>query len=124
VSEDDLDNLRLENQALEAELEQERRQAELLNRALTSVYKERDRLVDLLNAPPAPEEEAAAPEEAGSPQPVAGQARVYVVRSGDTLGAIAQRHGTTTAVLVSLNPFLGNRSNYMVWENDRINLPR
>jgi hypothetical protein len=124
VSEDDLDNLRQENLALEAELEHERRQAEILNRALTSVYKERDRLVDLLNAPPAPAEEELALDEETGPEAAQGQGRVYLVKPGDTLGAIARRNGTTTAVLVTLNPYLRGRDNYMVWENDRIALPR
>jgi hypothetical protein len=138
VSEEDLNNLKRENEALANELEQERHQAEVLNRALTNVYKERDRLVDLLNTPSeevAQENDQAA---AGSTPPVtqasgaaatgegtqAATSEIYLVQIGDTLSTIAQRHETTMAVLLSLNPYLMQRNNYMVWENDRIVLPR
>jgi hypothetical protein len=125
ISDDDLANLQKENQTLAAELEMEKRQADILNRALTSVYKERDRLVDLINQGPPPEQteaqegENASPEETTSTTP-----RVYVVQAGDTLGVIARRHQTTVAVLLTLNPFLRSRNDYMVWENDRLTLPR
>jgi hypothetical protein len=129
VSEEDLDNVRLENQSLELELEQERHKSEVLNRALTNAYRERDRLVDLLNAQPEtvrpPEPDAAAA--AGQASEGAAQtasAETYVVQAGDTLSTIAQRHNTTTAALLSLNPYLMDRNNYMVWENDKIRLPR
>ncbi|MDR0620807.1 MAG: LysM peptidoglycan-binding domain-containing protein [Deltaproteobacteria bacterium] len=132
VSEEDINNLKLENQSLESELEQERHKSEVLNRALTNAYKERDRLVDVLNAQPepvalvdpvAPAAGAAGQQTpGGSSQAVAGQ--TYLVQTGDTLSTIAQRHNTTTAVLLELNPYLMNRNNYMVWENDKILLPR
>ncbi|MDR2367442.1 MAG: LysM peptidoglycan-binding domain-containing protein [Deltaproteobacteria bacterium] len=154
VSEEDLQNLKAENLALEAELEQEKHQSDVLNRALTNAYRERDRLVDLLNAQPQVPEpdsaevaaatEAAATEaateaataQAAAAAPAAGGAGaqpgqtpaasgdVYVVQTGDTLSTIAQRHNTSTEILLALNPYLTNRNNFMVWENDKIRLPR
>jgi LysM repeat protein len=128
VSEEDIEKLKLENLSLEVELEQEKRQAEILNRALTNAYKERDRLVDRLHATAAaPGEETA---QTADGTPAEGQAaqpdpsRIYVVKAGDTLSSIAQQNGTTLAAILTLNPYLAGRNDYVVWENDRINLPR
>src|SRR5690349_2224346 len=38
-----------------------------------------------------------------SANPMSDDAEIYVVRPGDTLGAIARAHGTTTANLTNLN---------------------
>ncbi|MDR0354838.1 MAG: LysM domain-containing protein [Deltaproteobacteria bacterium] len=128
VSDEDLENIRLENEALEAELVLEKSRADILNRALTNVYKERDRLSDLLNNPPPPppspdeENEADAPDQAQAADQ--RQARTYVVKKGETLGGIARRHRTTAAALIRLNPFLETRPNNMIWENDKLTLPR
>lgn len=43
--------------------------------------------------------------------PVAASGESYTVRSGDTLGAIATRHGTTVAALRSANNISGDRIN-------------
>jgi LysM repeat protein len=116
VSEDEMAKLQAENIALAAELESERRESDLLNRSLSAAYVERDRLVELLEAPPPPPEPAAGDEP--PPEP-----KFYVVRSGDTLGEIAKRNNTTTTALVALNPFLRARRDLMVMENERITLP-
>ncbi len=49
--------------------------------------------------------------------------QVYVTRPGDVLSSIAHRHHTTVEKLLELNPFLTRRPNYMIWENDKIQLP-
>ncbi|MDR2387921.1 MAG: LysM peptidoglycan-binding domain-containing protein [Deltaproteobacteria bacterium] len=126
VSEEELNKLKAENQALATELDQEKSKSELLNRALTNSYRERDRLADLINLqaqvvvpePPLAEDLTVSP----TPSPTAS-AQTYLVQTGDTLSAIAQRHNTTTATLLTLNPYLMDRNNYMVWENDQIRLP-
>ncbi len=55
-------------------------------------------------ARPAAEQPAARTARAGAP--AVGRRRTYTVRPGDTLGAIAQRTGTTAARLQQLNPRL------------------
>jgi LysM repeat protein len=116
VSEDELNKIKEENVSLAAELEREKRKAEILNQALAAAYKERDRLVEALEAPlEIPQEEAEA-----NP-PVAP--RIYRVKTGDTLSRIAYSHQTTTGVLVTLNPYLRTRRDLMVWEGDKILLP-
>jgi LysM repeat protein len=45
-----------------------------------------------------------APGQAGSQPNPSTPKRWYVIQSGDTLGAIASRQGTTVAVLLRLNP--------------------
>lgn len=63
-------------------------------------------------APPAPQKaKAAGKPVAKSPgtQPQAGGGKVHVVRSGDTLSAIASRHGLSVATLKKLNGLSGNR---------------
>jgi LysM repeat protein len=117
VSEDELNKIKEENLSLALELENEQRKSAILNQALSEAYEERDRLVAALEAPiELPEE----PPAAAAP-PVAP--RTYRVKSGDTLSRIAVAHQTTTGVLVTLNPYLRERRDLMVWENDRILLP-
>ncbi|MDR1487292.1 MAG: LysM peptidoglycan-binding domain-containing protein [Deltaproteobacteria bacterium] len=126
-SEDELDRLKEDNVALAAELEAEKKEAQILNQALTNVYKERDRLADLLNAasqPPPAEQDPTQSDGQAASQEGAQTRGVYLVVIGDTLGAIAQKHNTTTAVLLRLNPYLADRRGFMVWENDRILLPQ
>jgi septal ring factor EnvC (AmiA/AmiB activator) len=123
-SEDELKKLQEENEALAAELDMEKKEAEILNRALTSVYKERDRLVDLLNSSsPASVQSSQDNGEGDSEQPQQSARKVYQVKLGDTLSTIAKSHDTTVPILLRLNPFLMDRQNNMVWENDRIILP-
>ncbi|MDR2442963.1 MAG: LysM peptidoglycan-binding domain-containing protein [Deltaproteobacteria bacterium] len=120
VSEEDIQKLREENQTLAVQLEMEKKEAEILNRALTNVYRERDRLVDLLSGPPPKlEEDTVAESETGSE----ANRRVHVVKVGETLSVIASRYRTTVPILLDLNPFLMSRNNYMVWVNDRLALP-
>ncbi|MDR1677334.1 MAG: LysM peptidoglycan-binding domain-containing protein [Deltaproteobacteria bacterium] len=134
VSEEDLNNLKLENQALEAELELEKKQSEILNRSLTNVYKERDRLADLLNAPPPPpsppieeNDQQTSQSPSGSQTTQTSQRRrgnqTYIVQTGDTLSSVAQKHDTNIDTILKLNPYLRTRNNYMVWQNDRIIVP-
>ena len=116
VSEDELNKIKEENMSLALELESERKKAEILNQALAAAYTERDRLVAALEAP------IELPEEVAEETPPAAP-RIYRVKSGDTLGKIAQAHKTSTGILVTLNPYLRERRDLMVWENDRILLP-
>jgi LysM repeat protein len=116
VSEDELNKIKEENMSLALELESERRKTEILNQALASAYGERDRLVAALEAPIALPEEVP---DATAPTPP----RYYTVKSGDTLGRIASANKTSTGVLVTLNPYLRERRDLMVWENDKILLP-
>lgn len=64
-----------------------------------------------------------APAPAPTPAPAAPSGRVYVTKPGDVLATIARRHNTTVDVLLELNPQIRNRRNYMIWENDKIQLP-
>ncbi|MDR1658672.1 MAG: LysM peptidoglycan-binding domain-containing protein [Deltaproteobacteria bacterium] len=118
VSDDELNKLKEGNQALAAELEAEKKESELLNRALTSVYRERDSLVDKLStlavSPLAPA--ATAPAEIAAP-------RIHVVKTGETLGSIASRYNTSVKTLVELNQYLQSRRDFMVWPNDQLTLP-
>ncbi|MDR2456482.1 MAG: LysM peptidoglycan-binding domain-containing protein [Deltaproteobacteria bacterium] len=117
VSEDELNKIKEENLSLALELESEQRKSMILNQALAEAYEERDRLVAALEAPiELPEEPPAVATPPAAP-------RIYRVRSGDTLSRIAVAHQTTTGVLVTLNPYLRERRDLMVWENDRILLP-
>ncbi|MDR2302436.1 MAG: LysM peptidoglycan-binding domain-containing protein [Deltaproteobacteria bacterium] len=126
VSEEELNKLKAENQALEEELEQEKSKSELLNRALTNSYRERDRLADLINVQ-SQVEEPIDPNLGDLLAPIVEvpipSSQTYTVQTGDTLSTIAQRHNTSTATLLALNPYLMDRNNYMVWENDKIRLP-
>ncbi|MDR1546275.1 MAG: LysM peptidoglycan-binding domain-containing protein [Deltaproteobacteria bacterium] len=128
MSEDELGKLKVENAALAVELTSARREADLLNRALTNVYKERDRLVDLLNAPLARPEEQTSADETAAAAPAAPadteRNRSYVVQAGDTLGVIASRHSTTAEAILRLNPQLRSRPQMMVWLGERLLIPR
>ncbi|MDR1041675.1 MAG: LysM peptidoglycan-binding domain-containing protein [Deltaproteobacteria bacterium] len=136
VSGEDMDRLRGETEALAAELTRLKSESELLDRALTNVYREKDRVVDRLNAlsgeGPVPPEvvdiaEAPAPPSAdGEEAPSAGDAarpRTYVAQRGDTLSDIARRNNTTVQAIVARNPFLARRPENMVWEKDTLTLP-
>lgn len=58
---------------------------------------------------------------AAEPEPAsASQSPVYVVRAGDTLTAIAARHGTTVAALMSAN---GIRNADLVRSGQRLTIP-
>jgi LysM repeat protein len=135
VSDEELQSLRNETEALEGELARLKTEADILNRALDNVYREKDRVLDQLdqmNNPPAPEAEAdpalvslqdgAQVTSTATGQPTANQ-RVYKVVRGDTLSGIARDHNTSTEVLLRLNPFLGNRNDMLVLENDSIVVP-
>jgi LysM repeat protein len=45
----------------------------------------------------------------------------YVVRPGDTLGAIAQKYGTSAQAIVQVN---GLRSNYLIYPGQQLKIPR
>ncbi len=57
---------------------------------------------------------------AGSAAPSTASSGVYVVQRGDTLRAIAARHGTTVAYLASLN---GLRDPNFIWVGQRLKVP-
>jgi hypothetical protein len=136
VSEEELQSLRNETEALESELARLKTEADILNRALDNVYREKDRVLDRLDHLANPQRHegggeggAALPglEGAGDPgaaqAPASGPTREYKVKRGDTLSQIAKDHDTTTETLLRLNPSLANRPQWMVWENDVLNLP-
>jgi LysM repeat protein len=135
VSEEELQSLRNETEALEAELERLKSEGDILNRALDNVYREKDRVLDRIDqlSNPARQQEGeealtalqtdgGAGSEDSAAQP-SGNQRKYKVQRGDTLSQIASQHNTTIEALVRLNPFLANRSQFMVWENDTLTLP-
>jgi LysM repeat protein len=110
-----------------------------LDRALTNVYREKDRVVDAINSMSgiggAPVQNLAGmPLGLGSTNPMvdapaggenAGSSsspKKYVVQKGDTLSHIAVAHNTTVAALLKLNPFLNQRPEYMVWERDELTI--
>jgi LysM repeat protein len=126
-----MNSLREETYALEAELRAARQEAAILDRALTSVYKERDQVVDQIARAQAELSGQTLPENSNTSGTAvlnltaAGQLpRTYKVQAGDTLSSIAQKFGTTVNVLLGLNPFLNSRSSYMVWVGDSLSLPQ
>ncbi|MDR1578496.1 MAG: LysM peptidoglycan-binding domain-containing protein [Deltaproteobacteria bacterium] len=148
VSDDEMARLREETYALEAELAMAKREASVLDRALTSVYQERDQLVDRIARATAESQGLEAPEPknpspgsldnasslgalnvapggaaAGSLDPgVQGAGRIYRAVSGDTLSSISSRFGVSVAVLLELNPQISRRSSQMVWVGEAIKL--
>ena len=52
-----------------------------------------------------------------------GSGKIYTTQPGDVLSTIAEKHNTTTARLLDLNPQLRNRRDYMIWANDKIKVP-
>jgi LysM repeat protein len=128
VSDEEMGRLREETYALEAELAAARQEAVILDRVLTSVYQERDKIVDQINKATAeasgkeiPSLSATAPNETAPAAPA--RAGVYRAKVGDTLSSIAQRHGTTIQALLELNPFIAARPSRMVWVDDDLVLP-
>jgi LysM repeat protein len=128
VSDEEMARLREETYALEAELAAVRREAVILDRVLTSVYKERDSLVDQINRASSeasgltPQGPSLSPSEAGQVE-ADSRSRVYRAKAGDTLSLVAQRHGATVGELLDLNPHIRNRSSQMVWIGDEVVLP-
>ncbi|MDR2199258.1 MAG: LysM peptidoglycan-binding domain-containing protein [Deltaproteobacteria bacterium] len=123
---------------MEAELESLKGEADILNRALDNVYREKDRVLDQLDQLANPQsgaeeggerlvslqtEGAESPSGEGTPSQISASQRVYKVLRGDTLSQIAKKHNTTTDALLRLNPYLRDRSDYMVWENDLLTIP-
>jgi LysM repeat protein len=147
VSDEEMERLRVETEALAAELSRLKNESELLDRALTNVYREKDRVVDRLNVlsgdPSALAEDAAAPAAgdaagaagdgtapAGGAQPgapgAAGETagrKTHAVKSGDYLSGIASSNGTTVQELLRLNPYLASRPANVIWEGDQLILP-
>jgi hypothetical protein len=134
VSDEELQSLRNETEALEGELSRLKSEAVILNRALDNVYREKDRVLDklerLANPQMAKEEDlvtlqdgtTAPASDAGIPREPQAQGS-YKVKRGDTLTQIAKDYNTTVDVLARLNPFLRGRPELMVWENDNLTLP-
>jgi LysM repeat protein len=139
ASEEEINRLKAETEALAEELGELRRESEILDKALTNVYREKDMIVDRLNSLSG---------EGGPPQNLAGMPiypningtiaedgtivpsqevqapnpKIYKAQKGDTLSRIATMHNTTPQALIALNPFLTKRTDYMVWEEDFITL--
>ena len=67
----------------------------------------------------APSGSTSAPSPAPAPSP--GGSHTYTVQTGDTLSAIAQRHGVSLAALEAANPQIGN-PNY-IYPGETIHLP-
>jgi hypothetical protein len=136
VSEEEVDQLKSETEGLAFELGRLRQESEILDRALTNVYREKDRVLDRLNAlesgaalpaePEAGEAVALAPiEGAEGPAPEGAPAapRTRVAQRGDTLSQIAKDNNTTLQALLRLNPYLARRPDLMLMEEDVIVLP-
>jgi LysM repeat protein len=133
VSDEEVASLKGETEALAAELARLKNESELLDRALTNVYREKDSVVDRLNAlaaggtgeDPEAAVDPAAPAPRGPAEAVAqsGGTRVYIAQKGDTLSQIARRNNTTLQVILELNPRLAEREDHMVMEHDPVNLP-
>ena len=65
----------------------------------------------------------ASPATRGQPAPMAparGPGRTYVVKSGDTLGAIARREGKSLAQMLAANPEITNKNLILVGQRLRI----
>jgi len=45
----------------------------------------------------------------------------YIVRPGDTLGAIAQKYGTAVQTIIQVN---GLRTNYLIFPGQALKIPR
>ncbi|MDR1312863.1 MAG: LysM peptidoglycan-binding domain-containing protein [Deltaproteobacteria bacterium] len=80
ASDEEMGSLRVETEALAAELTRLKTESELLDRALTNVYREKDRVVDRLNAlsgdlavSPESPDSAVAGAEVGGQAPAAGE---------------------------------------------------
>lgn len=52
-----------------------------------------------------------------------GAGKIYITQPNDVLSSIAEKHNTTTARLLELNPQIRNRRDYMIWADDEIVLP-
>jgi LysM repeat protein len=138
ASDEEIERLKAETEALAEELGELRRESEILDKALTNVYREKDMIVDRLNSLSG---------EGGPPQNLAGMPiypaisgtiaedgtvvpnqveslppapKSYKVKKGDTLSQIAGANNTTIQALLALNPFLLKRPGNMVWEEDEI----
>ncbi len=64
----------------------------------------------------------AAPTAKATPKPPSGGYTVYVVKSGDTLYAIAKRFGTTVAAIQALNPSIKDPA--MIHPGQKIKIPK
>lgn len=139
-SEEEYNSLTEEVASLTAELETAHKEKEILVQALKNIEGEKARLKTALvpyePAPAAGEGAATAPDAApaggsapleggavAAPGAQAGSARVHVAQRGDTLSNIAIRYNTDMNTLLDLNPYLRQRNSFMVWEEDKIQLP-
>ena len=66
--------------------------------------------------------ETPAPTEEATPKPATGGYTVYVVKSGDTLYAIAKRFGTTVAAIMALNPAIKDAA--VIHVGQKIKIPK
>ncbi|MDR0548537.1 MAG: LysM domain-containing protein [Deltaproteobacteria bacterium] len=133
VSDEEMRRLREDTYALEAELATVKREAALLDRVLTNVYKERDQLVDQISrgaaeasgltlpSPSNPDQQSPLPPAAGAADP--DRPKVYRAQVGDTLSKVASRYGTTVKEILDLNAQIKDRSSQMLWVGDEVVLP-
>lgn len=71
--------------------------------------------------PPAAKPPPAAPTPPPAPKPAPSGATTYTVKSGDTLGQIAERHGTTVSAIMQANPGITNPDRISVGQ--RLQIP-
>lgn len=145
-SEGEYNQLTEERDALAEEVTRARQENEILTAALKNIEEEKARLAaalkpyqpalaagDAAGAPPATPTvdatadaaaQAGATGETTATEPAAPPTNpVHVAQRGDTLSNIATRYSTDMQTLLNLNPYLLRRNDYMVWENDNIQLP-
>ncbi len=70
--------------------------------------------------PPAPKPPPAAPAPTPAPKPSPAAPATYTVKSGDTLGVIAERNGTTVSEIMKANPQLTNPDQISVGQQIKI----
>jgi LysM repeat protein len=139
-SEEEYRTLTEEVSALSAEMEAAKGEKEILAEALKNIEGEKARLKTALApyepAPAAGDGAASTLDAAGAAgapaegtaataptAPPTASGRVHVAQRGDFLASLATRYNTDVQTLINLNPYLRQRTDYMVWENDHIQLP-
>ncbi len=141
-SEDEYKQLVEERDELAVELARANQEHDILNRARYNIAQQQQQLQELLTVnvraaapPPAISQPAASgggsaqsaatasSSSASSERTQAVGGRRYKPKPGDTLSTIAERHNTNVRTIISLNPFLSGRRNYMIYDTDELVLP-
>lgn len=120
-----------EKEALLMELHEAETEGRILDKALKEIYRERDGLLTKINnlenarqrllgesAPAAGNVEAEADSAAGT-----GSARIYRVKAGDTLSAVADAHGVPFQAILKANPTVANRPDYILHVGQDLVIP-